>query len=75
MMRKTLVAAVGMAQVMIGVSSLVFIYILHYDQFDVQVVFNLSMEETSLYVLLFLAFGLFSLISGLLFIQEWRSSV
>lgn len=68
-------AAVGMLQIIIGVSSIVFTYIFHYNMFDFQIVFNLSLEEISFYMLLFLAVGLFSLISGLFFIQEWRSSV
>lgn len=68
-------AAVGMVQVIIGVSSIVFAYIFHYNIFDFQIAFNLSLEETSFYLLVFLAVGLFSLISGLFFIQEWRSSV
>jgi hypothetical protein len=75
MIRKILVAAIGMVQIIIGVSSIVFTYIFHYNMFDFQIVFNLSLEEISFYLLLFLAVGLFSLISGLFFIQEWRSSV
>jgi hypothetical protein len=73
--RKILVATVGIAQVMIGFSSIVFIYILNFDLFDFRAAFNISMEEVSLYALLFLVFSLFSLISGFLFIQEWRSLV
>jgi hypothetical protein len=74
MMRKILVGAIGMVQVVIGVSSIVFTYIFHSNMFDFQAVFNLSLEEVSFYLLLFLTVGIFSLISGLFFIQEWRSS-
>jgi hypothetical protein len=75
MMGKILMAAVGMAQVIIGVSSIVFIYIFQNNMFDFQAIINLSTEQTSFYLLLFLAVGLFSLISGLFFIQKWRSSI
>jgi hypothetical protein len=74
MMRKKIVGAVGIIQVIIGVSSIVFTYIFHYNMFDFHAVFNFSLEEASFYLLLFLIVGIFSLISGLFFIQEWRSS-
>ncbi len=75
MMRKTFAAVVGMAQVVIGALSILFTYILHYDLFNVQAMFWIPAENVSLYVLLFLVFGLFSLISGISFIQEWRSYI
>lgn len=75
MIRQTLVTSIGLIQVMIGVSSIVFSYIFHYELFGFQIFYNLSPEEKSLYLVLFLAIGLFSLISGILFIQEWRDSI
>lgn len=75
MVRQTLVTFFGLVQVMIGVSTIVFSYIFHYELFGFQIFLNLSPEEKSLYLVLFLAIGLFSLISGILFIQEWRDSI
>lgn len=75
MMRKILVATIGIVQVIIGISSIIFVYLYNYDKFDFPVIFNLPPEETSFYLLIFLAFCLFSLISGLSFIQEWRNLV
>lgn len=75
LVRQTLVTFFGLVQVMIGVSTIVFSYIFHYELFRFQIFFNLSPEEKSLYLVLFLAIGLFSLISGILFIQEWRDSI
>ena len=71
MIRKTVAAAVGFAQVAIGFLSIILIYILYNDIFNVQTMFSIFMETVSLYVLL-LFFGLFSMISGLSFIQEWQ---
>ena len=75
MIRKTFAAAVGMAQVVIGALSILFTFILHYDLFNVQSMFSIPVENVPLYVLLFLVFALFSMISGLSFIQEWRSYI
>lgn len=74
MMRKKIVGAIGIIQVIIGISSIVFTYIFHYNMFDFHSVFNFSSDEASFYLLLFLIVGIFSLISGLFFIQEWRRS-
>ena len=75
MLRQTLVTSIGLVQVMIGVSSIVFSYIFHYEFFGFQIFLNVSIEEKALYLILFLAIGVFSLISGILFIQEWRDSI
>jgi len=73
MIRKIFVAAIGMMQVIIGVSSIFFIYIFYSHMFNFQIISTLPIEQTSFYLLLFLVVSFFSLISGLLFIQEWRS--
>jgi hypothetical protein len=75
MIRKILVASVGLAQVMIGVSAIVFSYIFHYELFGFQFFFGLPLEEKSLYLVVFLMIGLFSLLSGILFIQKWRDAI
>jgi len=73
MIRKTFAAILGMLQVGIGASSIIFTYFLHRDLFDIQDMFRVPMENVPLYVLLFFVLGLFSTISGVSFIQEWRS--
>jgi len=75
MIRKTFAATTGAAQVVISALSILFAYILHSDLFDVQALFRISTENVSLFTLLFLVFGLFSLISGLSFMQEWQSQM
>lgn len=75
MIRKTFAAAVGTAQVVIGALLILFTYVLHYDLFNVQSMFRIRIENAPLYALLLLIVGLFSLVSGLSFIQEWRSYV
>ena len=73
MIRKTFAVILGVVQVGIGASSILFTYILHRDLFYVQAMFRIPMENVPLRVLLLLVFGLFSTISGFSFIQEWRS--
>jgi hypothetical protein len=73
MIRKTFAVAVGTAQVVIGALLILFTYVLYYDLFNVQSMFRIPIENAPLYALLVLIFGLFSLVSGLSFIQEWRS--
>lgn len=73
LIRKPFAATIGAAQVVVSALSILFAYILQYDLFDVQGMFRIPMENVSFYALLFLIFGLFSMISGLSFIQEWRS--
>lgn len=74
MVRKTLVAIIGLLQIVIGISLIIFIYIFYNNLFDFQIIFNIPSEYASFYVLLLVGVGIFSLISGLSFIQEWRSS-
>jgi hypothetical protein len=73
MIRKAFAAAVGTAQVMIGALLIIYTYVLYYDLFNVQSTFRIPIENAPLYALLLLIFGLFSLVSGLSFIQEGRS--
>ena len=74
MVRKILVAAIGLLQIGIGISLIIFIYFFYNNLFDFQIIFNIPSEYSSFYVLLLVGVGIFSLISGLTFIQEWRGS-
>ena len=75
MIRKILAAAIGMIQISIGISSIVFIYIFYNNLFDFHDVFNIPMEQISFYMLFLTAIGLFSVISGLSLVQEWRNAI
>lgn len=73
MIRKIFAAILGIVQIGIGALSILLTYILHLDLFDIQTTFRIPLENVPLYVLISLVLGLFSTISGLSFIQEWRS--
>jgi hypothetical protein len=61
---------VGLLQAFVGGMSLIFAFLLFYDLFGVQAVLGLSRENIELYMLIFIIFGLFSIISGLLLFYE-----
>lgn len=79
--RGILAAVVGVIQSVIGVSTIVFVYVLNYNS-DVQAFIRtvLGMKDTPIedvlpvFLLLIISFGFFSIISGLLLIHEWRRS-
>jgi len=71
MIRRVFKAIIGITQVVIGASVIVFTYIFSYNMFDTRNILNISDESASLYILLFLIFGLFAIISGVSLIQEW----
>ncbi len=73
MIRKLLAAFIGSAQVLIGALSIVFTYVLNYDLYGVRAMFGITVENVGLSILLLWFFGVFSIISGLSFVQEWRS--
>jgi hypothetical protein len=62
--------AVGLLQAFIGGMSLIFAFLLFYDFFGVQAVLGLSGENIELYMLVFIIFGLFSIMNGLLLFYE-----
>ena len=61
---------VGLLQAFIGGMSLIFAFLLFYDFFNVQTAFGLSGDSVELYMLVFVVFGLFSVINGLLLFYE-----
>ncbi|MEM2351468.1 MAG: hypothetical protein QXT26_03585 [Thermoproteota archaeon] len=61
---------VGLLQAFIGVTSLIFAFLLFYNFFNIQAVFGFPGENMELYMLVFMAFGLFSVVSGLMLYYE-----
>jgi len=75
--RRTLVAAVGWFQVLIGIIAVALMYILYQNFLDAQSVLQTTLkipleESLPFYLLLLLIFGLFWILSGFSLIQEWR---
>lgn len=57
--------AFGLAQGIIGSLATVFAYLLYYNFLDVQTVLSVPQKDVVLYMLVLIAFGLLSIISGL----------
>jgi len=68
--RKIVSRVVGIAQSGLGVSAIIFAYMLYYNLFDIQDMLNASAQNVPLYMLLLLIFGLLSVISGFFLIYE-----
>jgi hypothetical protein len=71
--RRILVAMVGTVQGLIGVLSVVSAYALYIDLFGFQEWLDVSTEFLSLYMLVLIAFGFFSIMSGLFLLTERES--
>ena len=67
---RTISRVVGLLQAFIGGMALIFAFLLFYNFFSVQAVLGLSVENIELYMLVFIVFGLFSIINGLLLFYE-----
>jgi|GEM_PF-3045713 hypothetical protein len=67
---RTISRVVGLLQAFIGGMALIFSFLLFYNFFSVQAVLGLSVENIELYMLVFIVFGLFSIINGLLLFYE-----
>jgi|YelNatPaOPRAMG01_1025707.scaffolds.fasta_scaffold129179_2 hypothetical protein len=67
---RTISRVVGLLQAFIGGMALIFAFLLFYNFFGVQAVLGLSVENIELYLLVFIVFGLFSIINGLLLFYE-----
>lgn len=63
---RTISKIVGLMQAIIGGMSLIFAFLLFYNFFGVQAVLGLTGDNIELNMLVFILFGLFSTISGLL---------
>lgn len=62
--------AIGLLQALIGGISLIFAFLLFYNFFNVQSIFGFSGDNIEFYMLVFMVFGFFSVVSGLLLFYE-----
>ncbi|MGD9130521.1 MAG: hypothetical protein PVH73_02980 [Candidatus Bathyarchaeota archaeon] len=70
--RRIVTAVAGIAQSTIGVSFAVLAVLLFFNILEVQAVFNVSTEFLPIYLLFLGLFSIFSMLSGLFLIREWR---
>ena len=63
--RRKVSVFIGLTQSIIGGLAACFAYVLYHNLFDVQVVLDVPPEDVLLYMLVFIVFGLLSIISGL----------
>jgi len=68
--RRKLSFIVGIAQCAIGGLGSVFAYVLYHNFFNIQAVLNMPSQDALLYLLILIAFGLLSTISGLFLMNE-----
>lgn len=68
--RRTVSRVVGLIQTAVGGIAMVFAFLLLHNVLNVQVALGLSGENVELYMLIFIVFGLLSVISGLLLFYE-----
>lgn len=72
-LRRILVAMVGTVQGLIGLLAVVSAYALYIDLFGFQEWLDVSTEFLSLYMLVLIAFGFFSIMGGLFLLTERES--
>jgi len=68
--RRTISRAIGLMQSLVGGLAIFLAFLCYYNVFDVQVMLGFSIENVELYMLVFIIFGLFSIISGLFLFYE-----
>ena len=72
--RRALTVIVGIVQSIIAVLIVIFACVLYFNFFDVQTWLNAAVKFSYVHLLALLVFGFFSIISGLLLVQEWLES-
>lgn len=72
--RRILTAITGIVQSAIGVLSAVLAALLFFGILEVQTVFSVPSEFLPLYLLIICLFSVFSILSGLFLIREWRGN-
>ena len=72
--RRIVTAVTGIAQSAIGVLSAILAVLLFFNILKVQTVFNVPAELLPLYLLVLGLFSIFSVLSGLFLIREWRGT-
>jgi hypothetical protein len=73
--RRIVTAVTGIAESAIGVLSAVLAVLFFFNILEVQAVFNVPAELLSLYLLFLGLFSVFSVLSGLFLIREWRQGI
>lgn len=68
--RRILVAVVGTIQSLTGILAIIFAYILYLDIFGLRAWLDVTAEFLPLYMLVFIVFGFFSMISGVFLLTE-----
>jgi len=71
--RRILVAIVGTIQSLTGILAIIFAYIIYIDFFGLRAWLDVTAEFLPLYMLVFIVFGFFSMISGLFLLTERES--
>lgn len=71
--KKALAIFIGILQSLIGALAIAFTYLLYYNPafFEIRTLMKIPSEHIAFYMLLLSIIGFFSLISGLLIINEW----
>jgi len=72
--RRIVAAIIGIAQSAVGVLSAVLAFLLLCNILEVQTVFTVPPELLPLYLLVLVLFSIFSVLSGLFLIREWRGT-
>jgi hypothetical protein len=72
--RKTLMFIVGILQIIMALLIVVFTCVLYFNFFNFQTWLNAAVEFSYIHFSALLVFGFFSIVSGLLLVQEWVES-
>jgi len=70
--RVTLTLLFGIIQSLMAISAIMLAYVLYFNSFGVQSLWNIHPETVNFYLAILLTFGVFLIASGLLLINEWR---
>lgn len=68
--RRTVSRVFGLLQTVVGGAAMVFAFVLLHNFLNVQVALGFSSENIELYMLVFIVFGLLSVVSGLFLFYE-----
>ena len=73
-LRRTLMFIVGILQIMMALLIVIFACVLYFNFFNFQTWLNAAVEFSYIHLSALLVFGFFSIVSGLLLVQEWVES-
>jgi hypothetical protein len=72
--RRTVTFIVGILQIAMALLIAIFSCVLYFNFFDFQTWLNAAVEFSYVHLSALLFFGFFSIVSGLLLVQEWLES-